>query len=115
MGRSGAGDPEVYRITAAKTPHSDDQSARMGRYLLSMLIRTICFVMIFVVHGWLVWGFAVGAIFLPYVAVIFANAGRGREAPPDTAVTPRDPRQLEAGRPLAQGEHRITEGDPPNG
>lgn len=115
MGRSGAGDPEVYRITAARTPHSDDQNARIGRYLLSMLIRTVCFVMIFFVHGWLVWAFAVGAIFLPYVAVIFANAGQSRQAPPDTAVPPRNPRQLETGRPLLQGDHPLPEGDPPNG
>lgn len=115
MGRSGAGDPEVYRITTAQTPHSDDQNARIGRYLLSMLVRTICFVMIFVVHGWLVWAFAVGAIFLPYVAVIFANAGRGREAPPDTAVTPPPRRQVEAPKSLIEGELHSPEGDRPNG
>jgi hypothetical protein len=115
MGRSGAGDPEIYRITAARTPHSDDQSARIGRYLLSMLIRTLCFVMMFVAHGWLRWTFAAGAILLPYVAVILANAGRGREATPDTAVTPPPVRQVEGRKPLLHGELRDQEGDGPNG
>jgi hypothetical protein len=115
MAPAGSGDPEVYRITAAQTSHSDDQSARIGRYLLSMMIRTGCFVMVFVVHGWARWVFAVGAVFLPYVAVVFANSGRGRQAPPDTSVTPPPRRQLEARGPLLEGEQPHPEGDRPNG
>ncbi|HET9654425.1 MAG TPA: DUF3099 domain-containing protein [Kineosporiaceae bacterium] len=111
MARSDSGDPEVHRITAARRAHSDDQDQRVGRYLLSMLIRTLCFVMIFVVHGifWLQVVFGIGAIFLPYVAVVFANAGgEPREKlPPTSATTPE--------RPALGGERPGPEGDQPNG
>ncbi len=68
----------------------------MGRYLVSMLIRTVCVVLVLVVDGPLRWVFAVGAIVLPYIAVILANnSGQRREAP--TAVLGdhrRPPRQI---------------------
>lgn len=94
MAAPGADEPEVHRITAAPKPHSDDMEARVGRYLLSMLIRTLCFVMMFLIDGWLRWVFAVGAIFLPYVAVIFANAGGTRRPTAMPGVAPVGPRQL---------------------
>jgi hypothetical protein len=96
MAPPGSGEPEVHRITAAQEPHSDNLEARMGRYLLSMLIRTACFVLMFITHGPMRWVFAVGAIFLPYVAVIFANAGGTRRQAGPAPVTPRGLRQLEA-------------------
>ncbi len=68
----------VYQITNAVTPHSDDLESRMAKYLLSMLIRTICVVLVLVVPGWPRWLFAVGAVALPYVAVIVANNGGRR-------------------------------------
>lgn len=42
-----------------------------------MGIRTTCFILMAVVtpYGWYTWVFAAGAIFLPYVAVVYANAG----------------------------------------
>lgn len=91
MARSGAGDPEVHNITGAKRPHSDDLDQRMGRYLLSMLIRTVCFLLIFVVHGPLRWVCVAGAVLLPYVAVIMANTGRSANRPPPTLGVPPIP------------------------
>jgi hypothetical protein len=104
MARPGPRAPEVHRITVARRPHSDDQNQRVGRYLLSMSVRTVCFALIFVVHGPARWVFVVGAVFLPYVAVIAANArGDRRPVPPSLVVPPggRDPqrRQLEADGP----------------
>jgi Protein of unknown function (DUF3099) len=60
----------------------------MRRYLVSMLVRTVCVVLLIVVHSPVRWGFAAGAVFLPYIAVIMANAGRGRrdDPPPARAV-----------------------------
>jgi hypothetical protein len=60
------------------------------RYLLSMGIRVVCIVLAVMVSGPLRWVFIVGAIVLPYVAVLIANAGReasgqGPEAPGATA------------------------------
>ena len=71
--RPGPGEPEVHQITNAVTPLSDDLDARIAKYLVSMLIRTVCVVLVIVVHHPVRWVFAVGAVALPYVAVIIAN------------------------------------------
>jgi len=51
------------------------------RYLVSMGVRTACFLLAVVVHGPLRWVFVLAAIVLPYLAVVFANAGRERSLP----------------------------------
>ena len=70
----------VHVVTQARRSLSDDISYRQRRYLLMMSIRAICFVIaicLFVNHfGWLAAIPAVGAIFIPYFAVVFANGGR---------------------------------------
>jgi hypothetical protein len=70
----------VHLVTQARRPLSEDISYRQRRYLVTMAIRAICFVaavLMFINHaGWLVAIPAVGAIFLPYIAVVMANAGR---------------------------------------
>jgi hypothetical protein len=70
----------VHVVTQARRSLSDDISFRQRRYLLMMGIRAVCFVIavvMFVNHlGWLVVIPAVGAIFIPYFAVVFANGGR---------------------------------------
>ena len=38
-----SGDPEVFRITTAGSGLSEDQRTRTRRYLISMSIRTLCF------------------------------------------------------------------------
>jgi hypothetical protein len=68
----------VYRITGAGAALSEEQSGRTRRYLISMGIRTLCFLGAIVVGGPLRWVLIVGAVCLPYVAVIFANAGKER-------------------------------------
>jgi Flp pilus assembly protein TadB len=88
MPRRGRDEPEVYRITGVQQSHSDDQSQRIGRYLLSMLIRTVCLVLVLVIPGPIRWAFAVGAVILPYVAVVMANAGQAkRDGAPPTMLT----------------------------
>ena len=64
----------AYSITGARDPHSQELNGRIRRYLISMGIRTVCVVLAVVVPGPLRWVFIVGAIGLPYVAVIMANA-----------------------------------------
>jgi hypothetical protein len=46
----------------------------MKRYLISMAIRTVCVVLAVFVGGPMRWVFIAGAVFLPYIAVIMANA-----------------------------------------
>jgi DUF3099 family protein len=70
----------VHTVTQARRSLSDDISYRQRRYLLMMGIRAACFVIavvMFVNHlGWLTVIPAVGAIAIPYFAVVFANGGR---------------------------------------
>jgi hypothetical protein len=72
--------PSVHLVTQARRSRSDDVAYRQRRYLLMMGIRTVCFVIaviLFINHfGWLAAIPAVGAIFIPYFAVVFANGGR---------------------------------------
>jgi hypothetical protein len=52
---------------------------RKRRYMLSMGIRTLCFVAAVAVgDGWLRWVLVAGAFFLPYVAVVMANSASPR-------------------------------------
>jgi len=64
------------RITTATRGRKAEVDARQRRYLVSMGIRTLCFVgAIAVGDGWLRWVLVAGALLLPYVAVVMANAG----------------------------------------
>lgn len=66
---------EVVRITSAGTNHADDIAARQRRYVASMGLRTACFIGAVVIgDGWLRWVLVAGAVFLPYFAVVMANA-----------------------------------------
>jgi fatty acid desaturase len=69
-------------ITTARTSHSAEMQGRQRRYLWSMLLRTVCFVAAVATDGWLRWVFVTAAIFLPYIAVVFANAANRK---PQTA------------------------------
>jgi hypothetical protein len=64
------------RITNAGPSLKDDQSGRARRYFISMMIRTACFILTVVLPSPYRWIALTGALLLPYVAVIVANAGR---------------------------------------
>jgi Protein of unknown function (DUF3099) len=73
----------VYTVTDARRPMSEDIGYRERRYLITMGIRALCFVLSIVIaitlHGagrWLAVLALIGAVVLPYIAVIFANGGR---------------------------------------
>lgn len=61
-------------ITSARVSHSEDLRRRQLRYLFSMGLRTVCFVLAIVTTGPLRWSLVTGAVFLPYIAVVLANA-----------------------------------------
>ncbi len=72
------------RITSAPISPAEEQRGRIRRYVVSMSIRTVCFVLAVVFAGsWLMWVFLVGAVFMPYVAVVFANTADHRPAEAD--------------------------------
>jgi len=52
--------------------------SRTRRYLFSMGIRTVCFLLAVVASGWLRWVLIAAAVTLPYLSVVFANGGRER-------------------------------------
>ena len=93
---------KVQSVTSARESLAEDQRHRIHRYLLTMGIRTACFVGA-VVAGMVgapmwVWGsLAVLAVVLPYVAVVFANAvsATSEEALPPVWPDDEDPEQLE--------------------
>jgi hypothetical protein len=80
----------VYSVTSAPTSTTDDQDKRMKRYLTMMGIRIACFGLVFVTSGWLRWTAVLAAVFIPYIAVVIANAVSPRQAGSVQAVTPQD-------------------------
>ena len=67
---------EIYDVTNAQPGLSGDQGARQKRYFISMMIRTACFILTVVLPSPYRWIALTGAVTLPYIAVIAANAGR---------------------------------------
>ena len=69
---------DLFHITDAPKPLTQDIRSREQKYLMAMGIRVVAFVLIVVlpVH----WGWKIGlialALVLPYVAVVYANGGR---------------------------------------
>jgi Flp pilus assembly protein TadB len=86
--------PEIPRITSAPEPLADDVARRQKRYLIQMGIRVLCFALAVItwhhIPLWLSIVFIVGAVVLPYVAVILANAGRERSDTTETFIDPRE-------------------------
>lgn len=66
-------------------------NARMKQYLVTMGIRTGCFVLAFLTSGWVRWTCVALAVVLPYIAVVFANAHAPRTAGRVSRVVPRRP------------------------
>lgn len=88
MARSPRKDEDVLEITSVPMSRADEQRGRQRRYLLSMSLRTICFVGAIVVgNNWVRYVLLAGALVLPYIAVVMANAvvtqlpGSGPESP----------------------------------
>ncbi|MCW2898317.1 MAG: hypothetical protein JWO67_582 [Streptosporangiaceae bacterium] len=74
---------DVYTVTDAHRPMSEDIDYRQRRYLISMGIRTVCFLLAVFLTGhapfWLVGLLVAGALVLPYISVVIANGGREPE------------------------------------
>ena len=91
-------EPDPIRITTATRSRSDDISGRQRRYVISMTIRTICFLLAVVSMGhWFMWAFLIASFVRPYVAVVMANAGANTDPGGPDPVGP------ELGRPALGG------------
>jgi hypothetical protein len=90
------GSSEVFRITGARTALSEDIRGRQRRYVISMSVRTVCFLLaILLWHVQTVLAaiaLVLGGV-LPYVAVVIANAGRenARAVPSAFVPVPANP------------------------
>ena len=80
-------EPDAVRITTAPQSHHDDIVRRRRRYLISMSVRTACFLGAIVFTGPVRWVLLVASFILPYVAVVMANAASPR-IPGTDLVTP---------------------------
>ena len=87
-GASGSGFPsdrarrdDVYTITSAPESAKLERQARTRRYLISMGIRTACFIGAVITTGPLRWILIACAIGLPYIAVVLANSPVRKTAP----------------------------------
>lgn len=72
---------EVHVITDAAIAHSADVSRRQHRYLITMGIRTACFILLVVTPSPWRWAFLGFAAILPGFAVLLGNAADRRSAP----------------------------------
>lgn len=81
---------QPVRITSAPRSREDDIRGRERRYVISMGIRTVCFLLAVASIGhWFMWVFMAAAVFLPYVAVVMANAGATPDPGPEAYEAPR--------------------------
>jgi hypothetical protein len=80
----------VHNVTSAPTSTTDDQDKRIKRYLTMMGIRVGLFGLVFVTSGWVRWAAVIGAVVIPYFAVVIANAVAPRQPGDLQAVTPQD-------------------------
>jgi Flp pilus assembly protein TadB len=69
-------DETVISVTSAQPGRSEDLDSRIARYAWMMSIRIVCFVLAVLTPSPWRWIFIVAAVFLPYVAVVLANAHR---------------------------------------
>jgi len=88
-------EPVVQSVTSAPANLADEQAGRIRRYLVTMGVRTVCFIgsVLTATAGapWWVWGsLAVLAVVLPYIAVVMVNAVAPRA--PGSGAAPVTPR-----------------------
>ena len=61
-------------ITSLPRSPDDDRHSRMLRYSVTMGIRVVCIALCLFVQGWWLLVCAIGAVVLPYIAVVLANS-----------------------------------------
>jgi len=98
-----SGDTEVHSITDAAAAHSDEMRERMIKYAVAMGIRMVCLILIFVVDGWFKLIPVLGAVFLPWVAVVIANGSDKAEVHSDSLLDYAPLAELDAPDPASQG------------
>jgi hypothetical protein len=88
-----SGGEEVFDVTSAPKSLTNDLAGRQRRYLISMMIRTGCFILTVILPSPYRWFALAGAVTLPYIAVVIANAGRETIIPGDALLNEK-PRSI---------------------
>jgi hypothetical protein len=88
-----SGGEEVFDVTSAPKSLTNDLAGRQRRYLISMMIRTGCFILTVILPSPYRWFALAGAVTLPYIAVVIANAGR-ETITPGNALLNEKPRSI---------------------
>jgi hypothetical protein len=106
--------PTPQSATSLPPAPRDEANSRMTKYFVMMSVRVICFILMVVItpYGWYTWLFALGAVVLPYLAVVIANVGPAAHEPtaiaPSRALTAR-PDPVQAAPDERPGIIRVTE------
>jgi hypothetical protein len=88
-----SGSEKVFDVTSAPKSLTNDLAGRQRRYLISMMIRTGCFILTVILPSPYRWFALAGAVTLPYIAVVIANAGRETITPGDALLNEK-PRSI---------------------
>lgn len=80
---------EVHEITTAARSQSDQIHDRIVRYMWTMAVRTVFFILAAVIHNWWSILFITLSVVLPWIAVIYANSGAERRTVPSSFIEPR--------------------------
>lgn len=63
-------------VTSLPESPDEERRSRMLKYSITMGVRMICVILAFSIPFWWRWIFVVGALVLPYIAVVIANTVR---------------------------------------
>ncbi|MFC9918714.1 DUF3099 domain-containing protein [Agromyces binzhouensis] len=72
--------PPLQSITSLPPSPEEERRSRMIKYTVMMSIRVVCIIALLFVQGWWLLVFALGAVFLPYFAVVVANVATTRRS-----------------------------------
>ncbi|MDH6180909.1 hypothetical protein M2152_001091 [Microbacteriaceae bacterium SG_E_30_P1] len=92
-------DNERQSVTSLPEAPDVERNRRFTNYAIAMGIRTVCVILCFFVQGWWLVLPILGAVILPYVAVVAANARAARpgaevERPGSIVPLPHESRPL---------------------
>lgn len=90
-------------VTSISEAPDNERRRRMIIYTLSMLIRFACVALVVFTSGIWQWIFGIGAVFLPYFAVVVANNVGGETKETDQAMR-IEPLAIDVGAEI-RGKH----------
>jgi len=69
---------KVNAVTSIGQAPEAERARRFVIYTISMVIRFACVILAVFTTGWVQWIFGLGAVFLPYFAVVIGNNAGGQ-------------------------------------